>query len=220
MKRKAECPDGCNMNTEKYRTVLADPPWPYSSPRAIVGNGGRGKPKKTIIQADVTQHYKVMTLQEIADLPVEKIVKHNSHLYLWTTNSFICEAHQIARAWGFIPKTIITWGKIRKADRQSFEPSCKTGYWYRSATEHCLFAVRGKLRLKQMEAVPTLFLEERLPHSRKPDSFRMQIERLSPGPFVELFARSLIHGWDVWGDEVQGASAFVSGVLSPTPRLA
>jgi hypothetical protein len=26
----------------KFDVIMADPPWPYDSPRALVGNGGRG----------------------------------------------------------------------------------------------------------------------------------------------------------------------------------
>jgi N6-adenosine-specific RNA methylase IME4 len=202
-KQLVEVPPDFKMQN-RYKTIMADPPWPYNSPRAIVGNGGRGSDggkAAQIIQADVSDHYDVMTLDRIKALPVAQVADADAHLYLWTTNSFICEAHDVAQAWDFEPKTIITWGKVRKADRASFEPSCKTGYWYRSATEHCLFAVRGKLRLQVSETIPTLFLEERLPHSVKPESFRAMVEKASPGPYLELFARRHAPGWDSWGNE-------------------
>src|SRR6266404_4096930 len=98
-----------------FRTIYADPPWPYTSPRAVVGNGGRGADggkAASIIQASVNDHYKVMTLDEIKTLPVASSAAKNAHLYLWTTNAFMVEAHAIARAWGFTPKTILTWGKV------------------------------------------------------------------------------------------------------------
>jgi N6-adenosine-specific RNA methylase IME4 len=40
------------------------------------------------------------------------MVDDSAHLYLWTTNAFLCEAHDVARAWGFNPKTLLTWGKV------------------------------------------------------------------------------------------------------------
>ena len=132
---------------KKFKTILADPPWPYNSPRAVVGNGGRGSQNgkaANIIQTDVLDHYNVMSLKDIKELPISELVEDNAHLYLWTTNSFMVEAHEVARAWGFKPKTIITWAKIKK-DRT---PSMKNGYWYRSATEHVLFAVRGRTRAR------------------------------------------------------------------------
>ena len=39
-------------------------------------------------------------------------------------------------------------------------------------------------------------------HSRKPHQVYDLIERCSPGPFVELFARNPRRGWTQWGDEV------------------
>jgi N6-adenosine-specific RNA methylase IME4 len=38
-------------------------------------------------------------------------------------------------------------------------------------------------------------------HSRKPDGALDLIERASPGPYLELFARRARFGWDYWGDE-------------------
>lgn len=184
----------------KFTTILADPPWPYESPRAIVGNGGKGAENAAnIIQVDVKAHYNTMSIEDMKALPVPTIVEDNAHLYLWTTNSFMVEAHEVAKAWGFNPKTILTWVKIRQDGTNL--PSMKTGYWYRSATEHILFAVRGKLRL-QGEAAPTAYMLPRLPHSVKPDFFYELIEKESPGPYVELFARRLRSGWHSWGDQI------------------
>jgi len=187
----------------KYKTILADPPWPYNSPRAVVGNGGRGSQNgkaKEIIQTDVLAHYSTMSIEELKQLPINDLAENQSHLYLWTTNSFMVEAHDIAKAWGFTPKTILTWVKTHHTN--AAKPSMKTGYWYRSATEHIVFAVRGQLRLKGA-ATPTAFLLPRLPHSVKPEYFYELIEQQSEGPFLELFARRLRQGWDSWGNEIK-----------------
>ncbi len=194
-----------------FKTILADPPWPYNSPRAVVGNGGRGSQNgkaANIIQTDVLDHYNAMSLKDIKELPISELVEDNAHLYLWTTNSFMVEAHEVARAWGFKPKTIITWAKIKK-DRT---PSMKTGYWYRSATEHALFAVRGKMRLKG-PASPTTFFSPRLPHSVKPDQFYELIESQSPGPYLEIFARRSRPGWDHWGNEMNPTVSFEENLV-------
>ena len=39
-------------------------------------------------------------------------------------------------------------------------------------------------------------------HSVKPAEQYAIIERLSPGPYLELFARRRRPGWDAWGHEV------------------
>lgn len=188
--------------TKLFSTILADPPWPYTSSKAIVGNGGRGNQDgkaSQITQVNVLNHYSTMSITDIKNLPVKNHLEKNAHLYLWTTNSFMVEAHEIARAWGFIPKTIITWVKQQHHNNKV---SMKTGYWYRSCTEHIVFAVKGSLRLKGPTA-PTAFLSPRLPHSVKPDKFYEIIEQQSPGPFLELFARKVRSGWDSWGNEIE-----------------
>lgn len=126
-------------------------------------------------------------------------VEDDAHLYLWFTNTFAVEAHQIAEAWGFRPMTILTWTKIRAADGQ---PSMKMGYYFRGATEHVLFGVRGSLRLQANRALPTAYLWPRLPHSVKPGAFYDLVEEASPGPYLEMFARQTRLGWSAWGNEV------------------
>lgn len=121
-----------------------------------------------------------------------------AHLYLWTTNGFLREAHDLAEAWGFKVKTCLTWGKVKDDGTASM----KTGYYFRGATEHCLFAVRGSLPLQVKHGKPTLYLSRRLPHSVKPEWFYALCEECSPGPRLELFARRKRHGWASWGNEV------------------
>jgi N6-adenosine-specific RNA methylase IME4 len=142
--------------------------------------------------------YSLMTVGEICSLPVGELAADSSHLYLWTTNAFMVEAHEVASAWGYKQKTILTWCKVKPDGT----PSRKMGYYYRGATEHCLFCVRGKLRLNTRMR-PTAFLWPRIgEHSRKPDQFFDMVEQETPGPRLELFARRPRLGWTVWGNAV------------------
>jgi N6-adenosine-specific RNA methylase IME4 len=43
----------------------------------------------------------------------------------------------------------------------------------------------------------------RLKHSQTPELFRQLIIQVSPGPYLELFARRDVPGWTVWGNEVE-----------------
>jgi N6-adenosine-specific RNA methylase IME4 len=43
-------------------------------------------------------------------------------------------------------------------------------------------------------------------HSAKPEAFLDVVEQVSPGPYVELFARRDRLGWDTWGDESLGTA--------------
>jgi N6-adenosine-specific RNA methylase IME4 len=43
-------------------------------------------------------------------------------------------------------------------------------------------------------------------HSAKPEAFIDMVEQVSPGPYVELFARRARFGWDYWGDQSLGTA--------------
>ena len=190
--------EGCALlgSVSDFRTVVADPPWPYG----IRGpaSSKEHRPNSHGAATSSVERYGAMSIKDLCALPVEELAAENSHLYLWTTNSFMVEAHEIARAWGYEPKTILTWAKM-KADGT---PSMKTGFYFRGSTEHCLFAVRGSQRLNGRIVKPTLYESERLPHSVKPEWFYRLVEECSPGPYLELFARRKRSGWAAWGNEV------------------
>ncbi|MHB8335660.1 MAG: MT-A70 family methyltransferase [Acidimicrobiales bacterium] len=49
------------------------------------------------------------------------------------------------------------------------------------------------------------FRADRLRHSQKPDCFYDLVERSSPGPYLEMFARRHRVGWTAWGNEIGSA---------------
>lgn len=184
-----------------YQTIVADPPWPYdntgihlrSSPDHRPNSHNRGLAGLGISSAG---RYGSLSMDELKALPVQDQAANNAHLYLWTTNAFICEAHDLARAWGFRPITVCTWGKVKPDGT----PSMKIGNYFRGATEHWVFAVRGRLPI--IGTHPTLFLWPRTGHSVKPEHFYDLVERASPGPYLELFSRRERLGWSYWGNQV------------------
>ena len=187
----------------KYRTIVADPPWPY----ADAGRDGNSALTKSVkrdgsVAIGVQTEYPAMSMPDLK--AIQPGADDNAHLYLWTTNAFMVEAHDLAEAWGFKPKTICTWVKTHQDDPG--RPSMKTGYYFRGATEHFLFCVRGSQRLETSEGLPTAYLWPRLPHSVKPDAFYDLVEQASPGPYLELFARRARFGWDYWGNESLGTA--------------
>ena len=192
---------------DRFAAIMADPPWPYDSPRALVGNGGRGSEGAAqIVQADVSQHYNVMTLDAIKALPVALASQEHCLLFLWTTNPFLADgsAADVVRSWGFKPKSVLTWAKVQ-TDGET--PSMKTGHWLRSASEHVILGVRGAPKRLSALGVPTWFPHRRLPHSVKPVCIYEIVEKMSEGPYLELFARRTAHSarWSVWGNEVESS---------------
>lgn len=185
-----------------YGTIMADPPWPYNNvdgPRAAPDHRPKSWDRPTGAAGSALR-YGSMSIGDICALEVPRATP--SHLYLWATNSFLVEAHLVARSWGFEPKTLLTWVKV-KADGT---PSMRTGYYFRGATEHVLFCVRGKQRL--MGPVrPTAYFFRRLPHSVKPQMFFDLAVEQSPGPYLEMFARQARAGWDAWGKQAPSSIA-------------
>jgi N6-adenosine-specific RNA methylase IME4 len=181
-----------------YRTIVADPPWPYDDAGGRLGSSLMHRPHsggRTTRHVGSAMRYGSMSIPNLCGL--RPPADDDAHLYLWTTNAFVVEAHEIARAWGFAPKTLCTWGKV-KSDGT---PSMKTGHYFRGATEHVVFCVRGRLPFPTDVPTPTLWLWPRLAHSEKPAAFYDLVETVSPGPYLELFARRQRLGWDTWGHE-------------------
>lgn len=172
-----------------FGTILIDPPWRFQN------RTGKVAPEHRRLH-----RYKTMTFEEIAALPVGALADVKSHLYLWTPNALLPEALDIMKAWGFKYKTNLVWYKIRK---DGGPDGRGVGFYYRNVTEMLLLGVKGSLRTlaparSQVNVVSTRKQE----HSRKPDAFATIIERCSPGPYLELFARERIAGWTQWGDEL------------------
>ena len=158
-----------------FATILVDPPWPLQSGE---------------------KHYRTMSLTRIKALPVGALAARDAHLWLWTTNALLPRAYEVAEAWGFTVRSPLTWVKFRLG--------LGGRYQLRNATEQLLFCTRGKAPLGS-RSQPTWFNAPVTEHSRKPAEQFAIIERVSPGPYLELFARRRPESnqpWAVWGDQV------------------
>lgn len=179
---------------KKYHTIYADPPWMES---------GGGK-----IKRGADNHYPLMKTKDIAALPVGEIAADNCHLYLWTTNNFLKDALAVMESWGFKYKTKVTWIKGECLADKTFKlQKAGLGQYFRGIDEVCLFGVKGNLPYKVVEGKRqqgiTAFIAPRGAHSQKPQEMRDMIEKVSIGPYCELFARERFTGWDAWGNEVK-----------------
>ncbi len=137
--------------------------------------------------------YRLMTIPEIEALPVRTLAERDAHLYLWTVSSCLESAYMVARAWGFTPATLLTWCKIPMG--------LGLGGTFVNTTEFVLFCRRGTLPAKRRIDTTWWQWPRQSSHSGKPEHFIDMVEQVSPGPYVELFARRHRLGWDVWGDQ-------------------
>lgn len=163
----------------KYATIVADPPWRYGNQRGAVARG------------HARRHYDTMTVEEICALDIASQAAPDAHLWLWGVNQLLDKAFDVVRAWGFEPVTMLTWCKKQPG----------VGYYLRNNTEHCLLATRGKPIVPADKPIASWFVWPRSKHSQKPEAFYDLVEQVSPGPYLELFARRNRLGWSTWGNE-------------------
>lgn len=88
--------------------------------------------------------------------------------------------------------------------RKDGEPDGRgVGFYFRNVTELLLFGIRGQHNrtLSPARSQVNLLRTMKREHSRKPDEIYPIIERCSEGPYLELFARGMRKGWDLWGNQ-------------------
>lgn len=257
----------------QFRTIVADPPWDVKAGPAHFADN----PNRAQTGADSRSlEYPTMSLDDIKALPVERfadVAGADAHLYLWTINSYLRDAFDVAQAWGFTPVTTIAWCKTLlggglggvwptntefvlfcRKPKQSAETlrlssyladaaearglsrgdidrhmgtSDMAGWWLsrlphrtRCPTNdqwqtlkvllrlgdemdshvHGINAAKGRTEI--VRAPSSWFQWPRGKHSEKPEAFFDVVEQVSPGPYLELFARRRRLGWSAWGNEV------------------
>lgn len=191
----ADTPASGSGAPPRFRTICADPPWPL---RWDGGKGGRRRRPTDL-------GYKTMAVEQIAALPVADFADpHGCHLFLWVTPELyrLGEGVRVARAWGFEPVDELIWEK----------PNIGMGRFPRHVHEPLLIARRGKLPFGGPRNIRSVqrWSQQRARgnggkiHSAKPDAALDLIEQVSPGPYLELFARRARFGWDYAGDESLG----------------
>jgi N6-adenosine-specific RNA methylase IME4 len=176
-----------------YDIVYADPPWFYYGSQ--------------IKDAAAAKHYPLMTQDDLASLPVRKIMAKRAALFMWATGPRMNYAIDLIRTWGLHYRGIAyVWVKTNVRGEiirgQGVPPT-----FTKPTTEFVLAATTmstGRpfplLDLAQGQVI----LHRRAEHSRKPALFRQQIETLcGDRPRIELFAREAAPGWDRWGAETE-----------------
>lgn len=184
----------------KYRTIVADPPWPIGAFPALDAVGSMGWKRKGD-EGVKPPPFQTMPVAEIRGLPVADLAEKDAHLYLWTFNRHLEAAYGVARAWTFRPSQLLTWCK---------PPMGGLGGAFVQSSEFVLFCRRGSLgNVGRGESTWFSWPRTRhytedgkyTQHSAKPEAFLDLVEQVSPGPYLELFARRQRLGWDSWGDE-------------------
>ena len=177
-KPQPQSPDG------KYRVIYADPPWKYNNSGVITESDNYGRAER---------HYPSMTIEELCAMPIKHMAEDNSVLFLWATSPLLEEAFKVVNAWGFQYKTSFVWDKVGH----------NYGHYNSVRHELLLVCTRGSCTPDSKELVDSVqTIEKSRKHSEKPEQFRQIIDTLyTYGKRIELFARSVVEGWEVWGNE-------------------
>jgi N6-adenosine-specific RNA methylase IME4 len=140
-----------------------------------------------------TMPYETIELDELKDLPVPELAAERCHLHLWTLpNSHHVLAYQLIAHWGFRVVSEFVWVK----------PSYGRGQYWRMSHEILVTAVRTENDHFDDHWLRSWIAAPRGRHSEKPDAIRDMLERASPGPRLEIFARQIHRGWFAWGHEI------------------
>jgi N6-adenosine-specific RNA methylase IME4 len=184
----------------EYATVVADPPWsPSLGSTWRTARTDKARPQK---------HYATLTVAEIVALrpPAAK----QAHLWLWCLNQHVEWGVRVAREWGFEPVQMLTWCK----------PGLGVGR-FQCNTEQVLVARKGSRHGNPFGATGgTWFNWPRGRHSAKPDEFFTLVEQVSPGPYLEMYARAERPGWDHFGNEAPASIELVNRPVAPADTKA
>lgn len=189
-------------NGPAFPAIVMDPPW---------AERGGGK-----IKRGADRHYQLADQDEIIRAVTKSPLFRpaaNAHAWVWVTDNFLEDGLGLVEAMGFRYVRTFVWVK---AAEENPEETLRfgIGQYGRGAHETLLFAVRGSGQdpsvWKGDRGVPSVFFApvprdpetgKRI-HSRKPDASYRLIERVSRGPYAELFARRRWGpDWHVWGNE-------------------
>ena len=171
---------------KKYNTIVIDPAWEISL---------SGKVNRRPNRAEKLP-YKTMSLQEIKEIPIDKIANVGCHVYCWTTNKMLKDTFDVLKSWG------VNFHLTMVMVKPNGMCPC---FGYKFATEFVLFGFYGK-PMQKFQKIGELnwfkAFNKAGQHSVKPDEFYRIVEKMSPTPRIDIFARQRRRDWDVFGDEV------------------
>lgn len=147
-----------------------------------------------LVSAEETDAFgrSAISIEQLCALPVAELVEEDAHAHLWLGSSHLPHAQAILNAWGFEYRSNLVWVR----------PQGVSGKFWRHAHDFLLLGVRGDLSFRNRSILSWL-RANRMTHGRKPERVRRSIQQVSPGPYLELFARKPVKGWVVCGDGFQ-----------------
>lgn len=186
-----------------FRAIVADPPWHFRARTALQMSNWRSR-------RDAAKHYRVMSLEEIAALPVGELAAKDAHLFLCATGPCLPQAFEVMKAWGFrYSSDVFIWIKLNRKHNPlqlrvlplaEGDLHVGLGLTTRKNAEYVLLGRRGNAK-RLVKNVRQIILAPVREHSRKPDEIFDRVMRYCEGPCLDLFSRQSRPGWATWGLE-------------------
>jgi N6-adenosine-specific RNA methylase IME4 len=176
------CIAGLVAQHERFRTILADPPWCLWPTRGKRGGSD--------------SHYDSMDIDDICRLKVAEIADPRAFVFLWAPATAVPWVSRVMEAWGFSYAGQMMWHKTGEFG---------TGEYCRYNHENLFFGrtpqAPGHFRDR---SIPSTFEAPRgRRHSEKPDIAYDLIERASYPRYCELFARKRYSDqWTALGNQL------------------
>ena len=175
------------LPNQKYKTIVLDPPWKLAM----------AKEPDNLRQ---TLQYPHMEIDEIKALPVPNLLEEDARIFLWAINRFLPDAYDLIKHWGLDYRFTMVWKKTT---------GMKPVNYPQMNAEYIIVATRGNTRNIGFYDETNFYACFEAPskgHSVKPVEFYELLERISPGPRLDMFARSPHEGFDGWGTEQHNLS--------------
>jgi len=189
----------------KYQTIIADPAWGFQD---------NLKKMKDNVKRSASSQYDVMSISEIAALPVRELADpEGCVLALWVPGSMLKHGLDVMESWGFVHKQIFVWVKLKKNHNKEKDINKITrvgmGRLFRQSHEIALIGTSGKTVYKKLEnkGQRSVMFDLNKGHSIKPDILHKRLEKMFPDTNkLELFARRKIENWTTLGNAIDGRS--------------
>jgi N6-adenosine-specific RNA methylase IME4 len=166
--------------------IAIDPPWPFET----FSERARGA---------AADHYEPMPLDAIKALPLRRLAASDCAFFGWVTWPNMPVWAAVLEAWG-VPYSGLGFDWI-KLNPNGEGLHWGNGYGTRANPEPCVLGRIGN-PLRLSADVHSVIIAPVGTHSQKPDEAYLRMERLYPGPYLELFARKPRERWTTWGDEL------------------
>jgi N6-adenosine-specific RNA methylase IME4 len=165
--------------------IAIDNPWPFDTYSERAAN-------------IVTDRFEAMTIDEIKALPIRRLAAADCAVFMWGTWPLMPVWAEVLEAWSVAYSGLgFDWVKLN-AHGSLLRGN---GYNTRQNPEPCILGKIGS-PLRLSADVDAVIMAKASAYAEKPGEAYLRMERLYPGPHLELFARKPREGWTTWGDEL------------------